>query len=271
MPLKVKDFRAIMEKHAPTELKESYDNVGLMVGDPESNISAILIALDCTLEVINEAIEKQCSLIFTHHPLLFMKPSSVTTETLQGKKIIELIKNDICLYSSHTNLDAAQGGLNDLVTRILGYDKWEIIEPYHAKNYPNSELGVGRLVTLEKPISLSELCSNVKLALSIPFLRYAGREDMLIEKVAIINGSGEDFFGAAKNMGAQCIITGDTSYHFVSDFEEQNIAIIDADHFSTEWPPMKLLADIIKTELNNLGEDIPVIISDRSKNPYKYK
>jgi dinuclear metal center YbgI/SA1388 family protein len=271
MPLKVKDFRAVMEKYAPNELKESYDNVGLMVGDSESNISSILIALDCTLDVIDEAIDKKCNLIFTHHPLLFIKPSSITNETLQGKKIIKLIKNDISLYSSHTNLDVTKNGLNDLVTRILGYDKWEIVEPYHSKNIHTSNLGIGRLVTLEEPIILSEMCNKVKSSLNISCLRYSGKDDMLIEKVAIVNGSGEDYFEAAKNMGAQCIITGDTTYHFVSDFEEQDIAIIDAGHYPTEWAPMKLLTAIIKRELMSIGEEIPVIISEKSKNPFKYK
>ncbi|GLC32265.1 Nif3-like dinuclear metal center hexameric protein [Clostridium omnivorum] len=271
MSLKVKDFRAIIEKYAPKELKEDYDNVGLMVGDPESIITSILIALDCTFEVIDEAIERQCNLIFTHHPLLFIKPNSITTETLQGEKIIKLIKSDINLYSSHTNLDVAENGLNDLVTRILGYDEWEIIEPYHSKNIHDDSLGIGRLVTLKEPVFLSEMCNKVKNSLGIKVLRYSGEEEMSIEKVAIINGSGEDYFESAKNMGAQCIITGDTTYHFVSDFNEQNIAIIDAGHFPTEWAPMKLLADIIKKEIINLGEDVPIIVSDKSKNPYKYK
>lgn len=271
MPLKVKDFRAVMEKYAPNELKESYDNVGLMVGDPENNINSILVALDCTLDVIDEAIDKQCNLIFTHHPLLFIKPSSITSETLQGKKIIKLIKNDISLYSSHTNLDVAHNGLNDLVTKLLGYDKWEVIEPYHDKNAKTSNLGIGRLVTLEEPIILSEMCNKVKSSLNIPCLRYSGREEMLIERVAIVNGSGEDYFETAKNMGAQCIITGDTTYHFVSDLEEQDIAIIDAGHYPTEWAPMKLLTAIMKKEFTGIGEDVPIVISEKSKNPYKYK
>ena len=91
MPLMVRDICSIMEKFAPEILSESFDNVGLMVGNLEANVSSILVALDCTLEVIEEAKEKNCNFILTHHPLLFHKPSSITSETLLGKKIIKLI------------------------------------------------------------------------------------------------------------------------------------------------------------------------------------
>jgi putative NIF3 family GTP cyclohydrolase 1 type 2 len=92
MHLKVKDIHRIIEKYAPEKLKEDYDNVGLMVGDMESEVTSILVSLDCTLDVIKEAEDKNCNLIFTHHPLLFSRPKSITTDTLIGKKIIRLIK-----------------------------------------------------------------------------------------------------------------------------------------------------------------------------------
>lgn len=110
---KVKDVIGVMEEFAPKTLKEDFDNVGLMVGDKEKKVEKILLALDCTLNVIEEAKEKKVDLIITHHPLIFRKPNSITTDTLIGKKIIELIKNDISLYSSHTNLDSAEKGLNE--------------------------------------------------------------------------------------------------------------------------------------------------------------
>ncbi len=106
-----------------------------MVGDKDAIVTKILIALDCTMDVICEAMEKGCNFILTHHPLLFNKPKTITTDTLVGKKIIKLIKNDINVYASHTNLDSAKGGLNDIATEILGFNKYKIIQPSINSNY----------------------------------------------------------------------------------------------------------------------------------------
>ncbi|WP_127836405.1 Nif3-like dinuclear metal center hexameric protein [Clostridium prolinivorans] len=269
MVLKVKDVKNIIEKHVPLNLKEDYDNVGFMIGDLESEVSSILIALDCTLEVIDEAINLGANLIITHHPLLFIKPQSITTETLQGKKIIKLIKNDINLYSSHTNLDKVRGGLNDIISEILGYNEWEIIEI--DKSQENKDLyGIGRIITLNNTITLKELCNNIKNFLQISKLRYAGKENMIINKIAIINGSGESYFKKCKELGADCIITGDTSYHYVSDYLEEGIGIIDAGHFETEWPALKLAAKKLQEKIREIGADNNVIISKMCKSPYKF-
>lgn len=271
MSLKVKNIHRIMEEHAPLRLKQSYDNVGLMVGDMNSEVTSILVALDCTLDVVEEAKKKGCNLIFTHHPLLFRKPSNITTDTLLGRKIIELIKNDINLYSSHTNLDAVKGGINDIIMKLLGMDNYKIIEPIEGFSNSEGNSGIGRIAELEEAITLEQLCDRVKKALNILFLRYAGDELKKIKKVAVINGSGQDYFSNAKKMGADCVITGDTTYHYVSDFEEEDIAVIDAGHFGTEWPAMKLVTEYLKSKIKDIGFNNSVILSEVSRNPYKYK
>jgi dinuclear metal center YbgI/SA1388 family protein len=269
MSLKVRDINNIMESYAPSCLKESYDNVGLMVGDLDSQITSIMVALDCTLEVIKEAVEKNCNLILSHHPLLFIKPSTITMETLQGRKIIELVKNDINVYSSHTNLDIASEGLNDILTKLLGFKHWTIIETA-KRNSEGEAQGIGRLVSLDRSITLEQLCERVKVSLDIKEIRFAGQEKMQINKIAIINGSGEDYFKAAFECGADCIITGDTSYHYVSDYMEMGIGIIDAGHFETEWPSMKVVADVLRNKLREQGYDNLVLVSEKCRSPYKF-
>jgi dinuclear metal center YbgI/SA1388 family protein len=268
MSLKVKDINNIMESLAPVNLKEGYDNVGLMVGSLDNEITNILIALDCTSKVIEEAKKRNCNFIITHHPLLFVKPETITDETLIGRKIIELIKNNISLYSSHTNLDVVKGGLNDIITELLGYDNYSIIEPNNANNTQNEE-GIGRLVTLDLPCTLLQMCTNVKAALNLTSLRYIGEESKLIRKLAVVNGSGEDFYKAAYNCGADLIITGDTKYHNSSDFSEMGMAIIDAGHFETEWPAMNVFANKFKNKLISNGFFNKIIISDVNKPIYK--
>lgn len=271
MFLKVRNIQDIMEVYAPGILKEDYDNVGLMVGDSDAIVTNILIALDCTMEVISEAVDKGCNFILTHHPLLFVKPKTITRDTLVGRKIIELIKNDINVYASHTNLDSARGGLNDIATEILGFNNYKIIEPSNKTDYAEGNSGIGRLVCLDKPILLGELCENVKKTYNTEFIRYVGHHNDLIKTIAIINGSGEDYFYDSVKLGADCIITGDTKYHRVSDLKEQHIALIDAGHFATEWIPLQIFGDKLKKQLIESGYDNQVKISGISQDPYKTK
>jgi dinuclear metal center YbgI/SA1388 family protein len=262
----IKDFENILEEYAPQKLKEDYDNVGLMVGDKNSEISGIMVSLDCTLDVINEAVVKNCNLIFTHHPLLFRKPSNITTDTLLGNKIIKLIKSDLNLYSSHTNLDSTFNGINDLLVEVLGYESESIIE----KSKQDCNSGIGRIVRIIEPITLQNLCSQVKQKLDIDYLRYSGDLNSKIEKIAIINGSGQDYFNIAKRMGADCIITGDTTYHYISDFNEEGINVIDAGHFKTEWLSFKNVCNILEHKIIEKGFNIKFNYSNVIEDPYKY-
>ncbi|GAB6169659.1 Nif3-like dinuclear metal center hexameric protein [Clostridium carnis] len=260
---KVKEIMKIIEDFAPVNLKEDFDNVGLMVGDKEKEVKKILLALDCTLDVINEGKEKNVDLIITHHPLLFRKPSNITTDTLLGKKIIELIKNDISLYSSHTNLDSVEGGLNETIVEKLGFNSTEIIEIH--KNSKDKKDGLGRIIRLKNNISLLDLVRIVKENLNINTLKIVEGFNN-IRTIAIINGSGEGFISEAVKMGADCIITGDTTYHFASDYKEMGISIIDTGHFSSEWVVFLSVMDKIKKDL----DEIEVIISNKVEDPYTF-
>ena len=147
MSVKVRDIMEAMENLAPEVLKEDFDNVGLMVGSKDKEVKKILLALDCTKNVLNEAIENKCDMILTHHPLIFRKPNRIVPDDLLGYKITELIKNDIALYSSHTNLDSAKNGINKTIVEMLGFKSNEIIEKSKIKSF--DEAGLGRIVRLE--------------------------------------------------------------------------------------------------------------------------
>lgn len=266
MFLKVEDVIKVMETMAPPILAVDYDNVGLMVGDRNAEVNKILVALDVTFEIIEEAIEKGCNLIVTHHPLLFVKPKTITTDTLLGRKIIKLIENKISVYSSHTNLDAVNEGLNHIATELLGYQNFRVLEVNKACD--NNNNGVGRIVKTNSPITLLDLCNRVKEKYNAPFVRFVGEPNKEINTIAIVNGSGEDYFDLVRKSGCDCIITGDTRYHHVSDMREEDIAIIDAGHFVTEWPPMKVVGKKLNNILKDMGHNHRVIISTNSFDPY---
>lgn len=270
MSLKVRDIANFMEQLAPLELKESYDNVGLMVGNPEEEVKGILIALDCTLEVIEEAKEKDLNLILTHHPLLFKKPSVITTENLQGKKIIELIKNNINLYSSHTNLDSVGGGMNDTIVKLLGFESCKVLEKSKLPIFEGSS-GIGRIIELDYDIKLEELCQRIKDKLNLKFLRISKGAKEAFKSIAIINGSGQDYLEMCKRQEVQCVITGDTTYHYVSDYSEMGMTIIDIGHFNSEWPVFKLLAKNLEEYLEQKKSLVKLQYSLKCQDPYEIK
>lgn len=260
---KVIDIAREIEEFAPKFLKEDYDNVGLMVGDEDKEVKKVLLSLDCTNEVIKEAVELNCDLIINHHPLLFRKPSSIVKDDLVGEKIITLIKEDIALYSCHTNLDSAKNGINENIVKILGFTSSKIIEPTDSKNYKDG--GIGRMVELEKEMSISEVINLVKEKLDIKNMRVVkGNEKVRV--LAIINGSGQDFFHKAKKLGADCIITGDTTYHFASDFKEMGISILDPGHFPTEYIVFLKTLEFLKEKF----KAVEFIASKQSKDPYEF-
>lgn len=259
--IKVNNIIEEMESIAPTYLKEDFDNVGLMVGDRDKEVKKVLLALDCTLKVIEEAKNENIDLIITHHPLIFRKPSSITTDTLQGKKIIELIKNNISLYSSHTNLDSVENGLNHKIVSILGFNDSTILE----KNKRDNNAGLGRLVSLDEEISLEELVSKIKGALNISNLRVV-KGNNKVSRIAVINGSGQDFISKAVALGADCIITGDTTYHFASDYKEMGISILDVGHFASE----QIIFFNVMERLKEKFKDIEIVTSKVEEDPFSF-
>lgn len=260
---KVIDIGNEIEKFAPKFLKEDYDNVGLMVGDEQKEVKKVLLSLECTNEVIKEAMELKVDLIITHHPLLFKKPKNIVKGDFLGNKIITLIQKDIALYSCHTNLDSARGGINETLVKMLGFNSKQIIEPTEARNYKDG--GIGRLVSLEKEIGLDDIIRIVKNNLNIKNMRIVRGSDR-VKELAIINGSGQDFFYKAKSLGVDCIITGDTTYHFASDFKEMGISIIDAGHFATESIAFFNTLEFLKEKF----KDVEFITSKKCNDPYEF-
>lgn len=133
--VKVAEVIQLMSKIAPSNLAENWDNVGLQVGDPQQELENVLIALDFNQAVLEEALDKNCQLIITHHPFIFKGIKSVNTQNQSGKLIFKLIKNGISLFSAHTNLDIVQNGLNDYLINKLDVENIEILEVTSSKNY----------------------------------------------------------------------------------------------------------------------------------------
>lgn len=261
MAVKLKDLIKIIEAAAPLELMESWDNTGLAIGDPEVLIERALIGMDVTEELIQEAHAMGANLILTHHPMLFNRPNSITPVNAQGRRILSLIRNGINVYSIHTNLDKAKGGLNDNIMELLGFSGFLPLED-------GTEEGIGRIAAIEAT-TLMELVKAVSAKLGAPDIRYCGEPGQSIRKVAVINGGGADYIMAAREAGADCVITGDTKYHEVLDALAEGVAVIDPGHFASEWPIFKMTLDGIHLKiLKELG-NVEFVYSDSASDPYR--
>ena len=248
----VSDILGALSLWAPPELAEDWDNPGLTVGNPEVRVKTIVVALDASLKGIEEASHRSAELLVTHHPLP-LKPvrALIITEPTQGR-IAMLLKKGISLVSMHTNLDAAQGGVNDCLGEILGLRD---MVPLDNKDAPT---GLGRLGRLQRPCTLGEFMALVKRRLGAPALSFAGDLSRHISMVAICGGSCGDMWRLAWKMGADCLLTGEIRYHQALDAVDAGLTIVAAGHFETERPIVKKIAEFLKSQAEERGWEVKV-------------
>lgn len=250
MPVKLSEIIAKMEEFAPTCLAESWDNVGLVVGDPKKEVKSILVALDPTFDVIALGISKGVDLILTHHPILFSKTNKITPETTDGAKIISLIKNDIALYCAHTNLDQTGGGVEDTLAELLGIQNYKILEQKNVwKEQPR---GYGRVGNITEKSTLFEYAQRVKKQLGLEAIQVVGDPEHVIERVASACGSGSLQMKQAIINRADVLVTGDIKYHTANDALEIGICLIDGTHYGTERHCVRLIGKYLCEEFSKI-------------------
>lgn len=220
----VREIEAFLYGWAPRDLAMEWDNVGLLVGDGGAEVHRILVALDITEAVVTEAIETGADLIVAHHPLMncaWHKVQHVTAEDAQGRTITALLRNGISAICMHTNLDAAEGGVNDALAEKLGLSDLEML----------TEEKIGRIGTLKCEKPLVEFLQDVVKYLGCNGLRYTdcGRS---VHRVAVGGGACGDYIHQALAKGCDTFVTSDLSYHEFLDTKALNL--IDAGHFPTE-------------------------------------
>lgn len=254
----VGDIRDAIEEFAPRSLQESYDNSGLQVGNPDEPVSAVMICLDFTEEILEEAITKGCNLIVSHHPLLFKGLKEITGSNSIQRIVIKAIRNNIALYSAHTNLDSAWNGVSHEMARMLGLNKIDVLEP----NNTDKSVGLGIIGEIKTTPTL-EFLRKVKDIFSVKSLRFSTATSRLtIRQVALCSGSGATLIPQAINRGADAIITGDVKYHDFTSFAE-DILIADIGHYESELCSRNILSRIISEHFPNL----PIYFPKKEKNP----
>ncbi|MHC1780384.1 MAG: Nif3-like dinuclear metal center hexameric protein [Bacteroidales bacterium] len=258
--MKALEIIKAIEDFAPGQLQESWDNSGLIVGDADKEVRAVLLALDCTPEIISEAIETGAGMIITHHPLIFKGIKRIGTNTVQERMITSLIKNDIVLYSMHTNIDKVPEGVSSLMAKKLGLKNLSFLLPDSG-----GENGLGLAGDLEKEMEFSELIDHLKRAFPVKTVRFSKPVTGGIKRVAVCGGSGGSIIREAVQSGASVYITGDISYH--NFFCEDGFMIIDIGHFESEIDVLELLMSVILKKIPNFA----VRIARNNNNPIYYQ
>lgn len=244
---KVQDIFDTLAAWAPLELQMDFDNSGFLVGRKEKPVRRALLALDITDEVIGEALEMGADLIISHHPLIFHPLKTVTGEG-PGRKALLMAENGIAAICMHTNLDIADGGVNDVLIRLLG------AEP----EGPLDEVGCGRVGTLPEPMALKDFLARCKDRLQAKGLRFVDGGHP-VRRLGVLGGAGGDEFRDALEKGCDTFLTADVKYHVFLEAAEEGLNLIDADHFCTENPVIPVLA----SRLRDAYPTVEFLVSER--------
>ncbi|RGS73465.1 Nif3-like dinuclear metal center hexameric protein [Mitsuokella sp. AF21-1AC] len=253
-----------IERIAPRHLAEEWDNPGLLVGSPAQEVGRILVALDVSDEVVHQAIEQGAKLIVAHHPLIFHPLKKLRTDLPLGHRLSVLLKHDIAVVAAHTNLDIAQGGVNDVLANAIGLSKLSsfIITEQHEDGAAES---LGRIGFLPAPMTIRDFAAKVREALPTQHVRFVDAGARPVRRVALCSGAGAEFIGKAAMMGADVYVTGDVKYHDAQQAAELGMHLIDAGHFGTEFPVVSALAARLRQELQQVPGEVRVLEDQSSR------
>ena len=231
-----REIAAVVEEFAPLETQESWDNAGFCIGSPEQEVHGVMVALDCTKELIREAVRHGADMVVTHHPLVFGGLKKICPEDPVGAAVIEAIRSGVVIYAAHTNADKADGGVNTLMAQRLGLT--DVV--------PVDDSGLCFIGQLPEPVSGRDFCSYVKRCFGLKVLRCSEPVEK-VARVATSCGSGSSFADAAFRSGADAFVTGDVSYHHFA--VPQGRMILDIGHYESEIGIVEKFVSLLQKKL----------------------
>ena len=261
--MKIKDITTKIEAFAPLSLQESYDNAGLIVGRYDDELQGgVLLAVDVTDEVIDEALEKGCGMVITHHPIVFHPLKRFNSASVVERCIERAIRHNIALYACHTNLDSAPRGMSWKLGTMLGVSNMQVLEP------TIEGAGFGTIGTLAAPMATEQFLAQIKSTLGCGAIRHSKIVKESIQNVAICTGSGSSLISAAAANGCDIYITADLKYndYYLPD---GRFILCDVGHFESEFCAIDLLFDIL-ADLSKIFCNFALHKSANTKNPMNY-
>jgi len=269
LSMKFKDLIAEIEQIAPRDLEEEWDNCGMQINMGIEEVNRVLVCLDITRGLIDEAKSKNIDFIITHHPLLFNKIDVVDNNTITGNYLIDLIKLGVSVYAAHTTFDEAFGGNNEYLADLIGLSRVRKIKSIRsAARGKSKDHVVGRMGNWKEPCTLEEACKIVEEALDISGeTKIVGNPKQMVQSVGICTGNaGDEILSAAMKSGCDLFITGDIKHHEALAAKESGLCMIDAGHFGTEHIFTENFTGKLKKAV---GSKIQIFPSEINSNPFK--
>lgn len=259
--MKLQSIIQSLENIAPLDIAEEWDNVGLLINPLRPrNVKKILLTIDLTESVADEAIATKSELIIAYHPILFRPTNRLNADNAYDRTVMKLVQKNIAVYSPHTALDAVIGGVNDWLADGVGEGEVSVLQPIE-----NSEAGQGRLVELTRPVKFKTLVQRIKKHLGLKTVRIAtATEDAPIQTVALCAGAGTDAFNGIQ---ADCYLTGEMSHHNVLAATLNGAHVILCEHTNTERGYLPIFRKILRKAL---GNSIDISVSEIDSDPIKF-
>lgn len=266
MTVTVADIIVCLDHIAPYGMAESWDNVGLMVGDRSREVKSILVGLDPTNRLLAEALEKAADTVITHHPAIFKPLPSIDTAEPSGSFLETALSSRLNILACHTNFDSAAKGVNDAFAELLGLAEVRAMIP--SESAAGEASGMGRVGCYRESRSRRDFVELLLDVLELPSVQVAGVLPERIESVALCGGSGSDFAEIARQSGADVYISAEIKHNIGCWAEEAGFCVIDGTHYATEKPAVKLLTEHLKNYSRARGWSLDIFESTTEKHPF---
>ena len=264
-----KDILTMIDGIAPFELAEGWDNSGLQAGDLTWPVDKILISLDITLPVMEEARAWGADLVLSHHPLIMDARKTIDFDTMPGSAILIAAQEKITILSAHTNLDKALNGLNDHFAAMIGLRGLSPLYPEPgSSDREEGVFGLGRIGDLEKGICFQDLVGDIKNRLDLHRVRVIGDLNETVARVAVCTGSGGSLIKEFLQSSADLYITGDLKYHDARQIQEGGKSALDVGHFASEIIAVDLLTQKLEQAGRDLGHRMEIKGFNQEKDPF---
>lgn len=266
--MKCAEIIRMLNELAPEQIACSWDNVGLLAGRNDKDVQKILLCLDVTDAVVEQAVTQGVDMIVSHHPLLFRPLKRINNESMTGRRLLQLIQGDVVCYAMHTSFDCAEKGMAYAAANLLQLQDQQVLDEafsYEDAEGVSAQGGIGRIGELSEPVTVRALLDTVKDTFQTGALLVYGADlEKQVSRVAISPGSGKDQVEAALRAQAQVLLTGDISHHIGLDAKEQGLILVDAGHYNLEHIFSEYVAAYLK---ERLAENVEISVFSESR-PY---